>query len=492
MAEPNSRTEMEVESLPVGTQTSRINQNSERLVIEQDVVELDKDGDLSGRKAMAPRSEMWKHFIKIKDDKNILKSAKCKYCHRIMKADAKANGTSSLKRHFNVCKRNPHKFNQDPTQGTLQAFQGEAISTWRFDQNELRAAFAEMVIEDEQPFCFGEKPGLRKFMAKACPRFQLPSRRTCTRDVVRCFFQEKAKLKKFFKDSCQRVCLTTDGWTSQQLDSYMTVTARFIDDNWRFHKKVIGFFMVKGHKGDDIGKNVMRCMAEWGIERVMTVTVDNASANDTGIGYLRRHLSGNNIANGKYLHMRCAAHIVNLIVHDGLKEVDLSVKRVRAAVRYIRNGGSRIVKFKEIVEEEKLTNKPFLKLDVPTRWNSTFLMLKAALVYEKVFTRLADEDMSYVIDLSEGRDGFGHPDELDWQNAKKMADFLEHFHDLTVRISTTLQITSHTFFHEIGEVHLLIQSWLNSTDDLCWGLVLKCYELRTRQHKMLNDFVLRP
>jgi hypothetical protein len=29
-------------------------------------------------------------------------------------------------------------------------------------------------------------------------------------------------------------------------------------------------------------------------------------------------------------------------------------------------------------------------------------------------------------------------------------------------------------------------------DDHCWGLVLKCYELRTRQHKMLNDTVLRP
>jgi hypothetical protein len=26
----------------------------------------------------------------------------------------------------------------------------------------------------------------------------------------------------------------------------------------------------------------------------------------------------------------------------------------------------------------------------------------------------------------------------------------------------------------------------------CWRLVLKCYELRTRQHKMLNDTVLRP
>jgi hypothetical protein len=26
----------------------------------------------------------------------------------------------------------------------------------------------------------------------------------------------------------------------------------------------------------------------------------------------------------------------------------------------------------------------------------------------------------------------------------------------------------------------------------CWGLVLKCYELRTRQHRILNVSVLRP
>jgi hypothetical protein len=26
----------------------------------------------------------------------------------------------------------------------------------------------------------------------------------------------------------------------------------------------------------------------------------------------------------------------------------------------------------------------------------------------------------------------------------------------------------------------------------CWGLVLKCYELRTKQHKMLNVNILRP
>jgi hypothetical protein len=28
--------------------------------------------------------------------------------------------------------------------------------------------------------------------------------------------------------------------------------------------------------------------------------------------------------------------------------------------------------------------------------------------------------------------------------------------------------------------------------EVCWGLVLNCYKLRTRQHKMLRVKVLRP
>lgn len=396
-----------------------------------------------------------------------MKAGKCKYCHRVLKADTRGHGTSALKKHFNICKRNPHIFNKDAKQGTLQAVQGQAPATWRFDQDALRAAFAEMVVEDELPFALGEKSGFRKFMSKACPRFQVPSRRTSTRDIVCLYFQERAKLKKFFKDSCNRVCLTTDCWTLQQQDSYMTVTASFIDQNWDLHKKVISFFMVKGHKGDDIGKNLVKSLAEWGLDRVMTVTVDNASANDGGVSYLQRHLRRTNILLGKYLHMRCAAHIINLIVRDGLKELDLSVKRVRAAIRYIKSGTSRLVKFKEIAEEEKVDSKAFLKLDVPTRWNYTYLMLKSAIVYEKVFLRLAEDDVSYVLDLSQDKEGcFGHPDETDWENVKKMVEFLEHFHDLTLRVSSTLHVTANSFFHEIGELHLLIQSWMNSEDEL--------------------------
>jgi hypothetical protein len=222
----------------------------ERQGIEDAVIDLEKDKEEGpARKEMAPRSEMWDHFIKIKDKKGKMKAARCKYCHRELKADTRGHGTSALKKHFGTCKRNPHFFNKDPKQGTLQATIEEAPATWRFDQEKLREAFAEMVIEDEQPFAFGEKTGFRKFMSKACPRFQPPSRRTLTRDTVKLYFQEKAKLKKFFKDSCQRVCLTTDCWTSQVQDGYMTVTASFIDENWNLHKKVISFFHGKRAQG---------------------------------------------------------------------------------------------------------------------------------------------------------------------------------------------------------------------------------------------------
>jgi hypothetical protein len=34
-----------------------------------------------------------------------------------------------------------------------------------------------------------------------------------------------------------------------------------------------------------------------------------------------------------------------------------------------------MVKLKEVVEEEKLTRNSYLTADVPTRWNSTYLML---------------------------------------------------------------------------------------------------------------------
>ena len=108
----------------------------------QEVIDLGNDtGKEKERKQMAPRSNVWNHFNKIKDDKGFLKFAQCKYCTRKMKAESKGHGISSLSRHLQSSSRNPNKFENDSKQGTLQR---EGITTWRFDQDALRAAFAEI------------------------------------------------------------------------------------------------------------------------------------------------------------------------------------------------------------------------------------------------------------------------------------------------------------------------------------------------------------
>ena len=95
-------------------------------------------------------------------------------------------------------------------------------------------------------------------------------------------------------------------------------------------------------------------------------------------------------------------------------------------------------------------------------------MLAAACTYEKVFTRYGEEDPYYTIellsDIKPGVPGPGVPEEQDWDNARKLADFLGHFAGITKRVSTSLTVTAHTLFHEIGEINELVHEWQNSSD----------------------------
>ncbi|KAF7801920.1 zinc finger BED domain-containing protein RICESLEEPER 2-like [Senna tora] len=88
-------------------------------------------------------------------------------------------------------------------------------------------------------------------------------------------------------------------------------------------------------KGESIGSKIENCLLSWGIDRVFTITVDNASSNDTAVAYLKGRIIDWNghIMKGEHMHVRCCAHILNLVVNDGLKDMHESVYRIRNAVR---------------------------------------------------------------------------------------------------------------------------------------------------------------
>ena len=51
--------------------------------------------------------------------------------------------------------------------------------------------------------------------------------------------------------------------------------------------------------------------------------------------------------------MRCAAHILNLIVQEELKGIHNSIVKVRNALRYVKLSPKMMDRFKEAVKDEK-------------------------------------------------------------------------------------------------------------------------------------------
>lgn len=93
--------------------------------------------------------------------------------------------------------------------------------------------------------------------------------------------------------------------------------------------------------------------------------------------------------------MRCGAHILKLVMKDGLTDLDILIVKARTFVKYVWSSPARLLKFKASVEEEKLDNKSLVCLDVETRWKSTYLMLESDLKLKKAFVNLILKDFTF-------------------------------------------------------------------------------------------------
>jgi hypothetical protein len=147
---------------------------------------------------------------------------------------------------------------------------------------------------------------------------------------------------------------------------------------------------------------------------------------------------------GKLMHMRCVAHIINLIVKDGLgakdamgvKVVEEAIGRIRETIAFWSATPKRHERFERAVLQEGIKYDKKIALDVKTRWNSTYLMLNVALNYIHVFDRLAKkEKLCFSF----------RPTDQDWEFARYLCDRLKLFYDTTELLSGTSYVTSNLF-----------------------------------------------
>lgn len=87
---------------------------------------------------------------------------------------------------------------------------------------------------------------------------------------------------------------------------------------------------------------------------------------------------------GEFLHLRCACHIINLIIKYVIKELKGGIVGIWNYVKCIGNSSQRLNKFIEFFVLEHMMANVNVPLDVITRWNNTYLMLEVAQKYKLV------------------------------------------------------------------------------------------------------------
>jgi hypothetical protein len=69
------------------------------------------------------------------------------------------------------------------------------------------------------------------------PRFAFVSRQTTTRNIVKYYADCRAKLIVTLGDGVSSVALTSDMWSGNAKEDYLSVVAYFVNSDWQLEKR---------------------------------------------------------------------------------------------------------------------------------------------------------------------------------------------------------------------------------------------------------------
>ncbi|XP_042408959.1 zinc finger BED domain-containing protein RICESLEEPER 2-like [Zingiber officinale] len=400
-------------------------------------------------------SRVWSHFSMLPRNSDGKLECKCNKCGAKYVADSKS-GTGNLHRHIKKCVRMTTK---EIGQYIIATDEGSCLTTRTiFNQDKFRELVVHSILRHDLSFSFVEYEGMWNIFKYLEPRVCHFSRNTVKFDIKKIYGVEFGRLHTELLACPGRICLTSDAWTSIATDGYLSLTAHYVNKNWVLQKRILNFsYIPPPHTGVALAEKIYSLACDWGIEKkLFSITLDNASANDVCVEILKTQLRLKNalIFDGILFYVRCCAHILNLIVQDGLKEIDIVVDKIRESMKYVKGSQGRKEKFKNCVFQTSLDSKRALMQDVPTRWNSTYRMLSSALFYHLAFCHLQLSDSNFQ----------SCPTAKEWDRVKKKCRFLEVFHNATVDFSGSRYPTSNLYFPHVFVIQLKLHEESSSQD----------------------------
>ncbi|CAG8816047.1 38293_t:CDS:2, partial [Gigaspora margarita] len=230
---------------------------------------------------------------------------------------------------------------------------------------------AEWIVADTLPFSIVSSQSFATIFQYLNSSIELPSH-----DVIKSMQKD---IKSLFEQISSKISITLDIWTSRANVPFICIIAHWIDSDWSLKKILLDIYMLPyPHTGDKIDAKLRSVFVAFNIiDKVLCATTDRGTNIILAMRLLKDNLVLQNY-NFRFQSYHCLAHVLNLVVTNGLSPIKSSIEKVRNFVNVISSLSSLTQDFKELgqsVGEGEATCK--LPQDVSTHWNSTYLMLSA-------------------------------------------------------------------------------------------------------------------
>ncbi|KAK3086886.1 hypothetical protein FSP39_024924 [Pinctada imbricata] len=228
---------------------------------------------------VAFKSYVWRHFgFREGGDKE---KTTCKLCFTDVsyKCGNTSNMATHLRRKHNITSDQPQ--NCKPVTATLSsAVSGQLklsdVLHSKLHNSSQRARFitqsiAGFLSKDMRPFSTVENEGFRHLIKTLEPRYNLPGRTHFTDKVFPGLYEiVKTRIMTELL-SADNAAITTDGWTSRATESFITVTAHFIDANWEFKNYVLQTRPLhESHTAENLANVLLQAISDWGLTKMVS------------------------------------------------------------------------------------------------------------------------------------------------------------------------------------------------------------------------------
>lgn len=331
-----------------------------------------------------------------------------------------------------------------------------------FDSERFKKSYTDWAICEDLSFRQATSSRTRDLIKSGGPAAEnvLPSSPTTLRNWIMASYESRlTDIKNMLVISRSKIHLSFDLWSSSNHLTLCGVVAHFVDENGYVKTALLGLPRLLGtHSGENIAGCVAPVIRKYGIDSKLGYFVmDNAENNDTCIRTLAQWLD----INEKKQRLRCAGHIINLVVKamlfgkgigkflrelGAVKDADTfklwrtrgPIGKLHNIVKYINRSDQRRQEFLKEQATVTLPNDEIFEYELVgdggIRWNSTYYMIRRAIklrsaidLYIYHWQKSPLDDDAY--DLSK--------DQLslhDWAEINRFAELLQPFEKMTKRL----------------------------------------------------------